>query len=260
MMHAKIRNLFLNNRPITTEEASNILGISKNNASKLLHRLCKKQEIFKIKRGLYLPSSNKALVAAENFSDPFIVVPYIYPKSYIGGWSSLSYYGLTDQLFKDTCIMTQEQVHHKKKTIGCFNYIFFKHNLSISDLLAQDLIDFIWRNEVKVPISNIHKTIIDILVNPEAGAGITHVIDCFKIYMREYYEDTIFRSYCELVKNGTFFKRLGFIVEKLYGRSHPLCFLAKENITNGYSKIDNNMECNKLATYWNLLINREMVI
>jgi len=42
----------------------------------------------------------------------------------------------------------------------------------------------IWRNNIKVQISDLHKTLLDITDDPYLGAGLQHTIDCFAEYKK----------------------------------------------------------------------------
>jgi predicted transcriptional regulator of viral defense system len=129
-------------------------------------------------------------------------------------------------------------------------------NFAYNDLGKEN----IWVDQIQVPISDVHKTIIDMLENPKCGAGIQHSIDCLKVYFDEHYNEKIFISYIKEVKNKVFFKRLGYITEILFGVNHPLCKLSKNYITKGDSLIDSSINCNKLITRWHLYISDGIAI
>ena len=251
-----LKEIFIQNKPFTTVDAANILQVSKEKASKMLYRYEHQGHLLKLKKGVYLPVSHKGLSPTETFSNPWVVAPIMYPNSYIGGWSAASHYGLTEQLFQKTCLIIPKQVHNKITKIGRFEYRLFSDFMKDQNIGKTTL----WIDQVKVQISDVHRTIIDMIENPKCGAGIQHSIDCIKVYFQESYNEAIFISYAQKVKNGVFFKRLGYITEMLYGIDHPLCKLAKENITSGDSSIDSSIKCNKLITRWNLYVSSGIVI
>jgi hypothetical protein len=40
----------------------------------------------------------------------------------------------------------------------------------------------IWRGQVKIQVSDVHRTVIDLLNSPADGGGIRHVADCLRAY------------------------------------------------------------------------------
>jgi predicted transcriptional regulator of viral defense system len=250
-----LKPFFIADKPFTLEEVAKKLSIPLKKASKLLHNYKKQGHIFNIQRGIYLPVTHKGLSPEETFGDPWVIVPLSFSGSFIGGWTASNYWQLTDQLFSTTCIMVEKNVLKRTKKIGRFEYALFKD--SFSDPIGRDVV---WRNQVPVPISDVHKTVIDMLENPKCGAGIQHTIDCLKVYFKEFYDEKIFVSYLSKIKTGVFFKRLGYIVEVLMGSDHILCHISKEYLTKGPSAIDSAIPCHKLITRWNLYVNEEIAL
>lgn len=247
-----LKQIFIQNKPFTTLEAAKVLERNIGQTSKILYKLGKQGHLYKIKKGLYLPIPHKGLTPEETFSDPWQLVPHVFPKGYVGGWSAATHWGLTEQLFRDVCILTIPPVHHKIMSFGRFDYILFSQNNAQENELEKIL-----RGNNLVSVSDPHRTIIDMLNNPDCGGGIQHTIDCMKAYFSEYYDELIFVNRIRGNK-GVFFKRLGYIVEVLFGANHPLSLIAKENISKGKSKIDSKMKCTKFISRWNLYINNEL--
>lgn len=250
-----LQPFFIENRPFTTEEIAKRLSISLREATVLLYNSKKQGHVLKLQKGIYLPIPHKGLSPEATFGDPWVVLPMIFPHGYIGGWTASNHWQLTDQLFRTTCLLTKEPVHRRSMKIGRFEYALFKN--SFSEEIGTEVV---WREQVQVPISDVHKTVIDMLENPKCGAGIQHTIDCLKVYFEEFYDEKIFISYIEKIKSGVFFKRLGYITEKLFGEDHPLCLVSRERITKGWSRIDSSLPCPQLITRWNLYINEEITI
>ena len=248
-------SFFIKEKPFTLKEAADALSVSYLDASKVLYNLKKQGHILSLKKGIYFPVSHKGLSPEESFVDPWIIVPILLPNAYIGGWSAANYWGLTEQLFRTTSLITTDKISHTALKINRFEYSLFK--TKINEERGKEKI---WREHIQVPVSDIHKTMTDMLENPRCGAGIQHTIDCFKNYMQESYEEKTFMTYANTIKNGTFFKRLGYITEVLLGSNHPLCLLAKDFITKNYALIDSHIPCKKLITKWNLYINEDIAL
>jgi predicted transcriptional regulator of viral defense system len=250
----RLKDIFLKDKVFTVQDCITPLGLSSSRkTAQVLSRLAKQGHLKRIKRGVYLPVSNKALTPDESYADPWTVLPVVFPKSYIGGWSAANFWQLTEQIFNTTCIITTTRVPYRSRNLGRFKYSIFK--IKEYDYFG---VDHVLKDHVKIPISDVHKTIIDIIQNPECGGGVQHAIDCFKEYLSIHYDELIFINYASQIKNGSFFKKLGYISEKLLGDSHPLCKLAKERITKGYSYFGSRKAPHTLITRWNLYINESL--
>jgi predicted transcriptional regulator of viral defense system len=243
-----LQSLLIQNAPFSVEEASTLLHTPRNKTSMILARYEKQGHLKRVKRGLYMPISERFLTPEQSLSDPWKVMPSLFPNGYIGGWSAANFWQLTEQIFENTAVLTTDPVKHGNcKKLG-FNYrVFSTHGVFGKDT--------VWRDTVSVPISDPHRTLLDMINNPLCGGGIQHTLDCVRVYIDEQMDETLLMEYAQKYTKGSFYKRLGFIVEKMLGESHPLCLLAKEKLTTGYTKIDSTLSCPTLITRWNLFIN-----
>ncbi len=248
-----LESFFIKEKPFMLAEVADTLSLSHLEASKVLYRLKKQGHVLALKGGIFFPVSHKGLTPEESFTDPWVVVPILFPKAYVGGWSAANYWGLTEQLFRTTSLMTTNKISHSILKIGRFDYSLFKTRDDFGK-------EKIWREQVQVTVSDVHRTIIDMLKNPKCGAGIQHTIDCFKSYLQEFYKEKTFIDYASAIKNGTFFKRLGYMTEILLGPHHPLCLLAKDFMTKNHACIDTNLPCKKFIAKWNLYTNEDITL
>ncbi|MBP6098360.1 MAG: type IV toxin-antitoxin system AbiEi family antitoxin domain-containing protein [Candidatus Levybacteria bacterium] len=253
MKTERLYTLLVQNKIFTIQDAAEILSIPHKQTSELLARLAKQGDLKRIKRGFYKPVTERFLGPDESFSNPWVVLSSLFPQSYIGGWSAASHYGLTDQLFEETCVLTLKNIRHTTQNLGRFSYHLFRIK-PFQDFATK----YIWFDQNKISISDPHKTIIDMISNPKCGAGIQHTVDCFKTYISELFDEKIFYSYAEKMQNGSFYKRLGFLCETFLTAGHPLCILAQKRMTKGYISIDSDLVCEQLITRWNLMIPKDM--
>jgi hypothetical protein len=73
----------------------------------------------------------------------------------------------------------------------------------------------IWRGHSKIAVSDIHRTIVDMLDDPAIGGGIQHVEDCVRAYFaRPDRDEAVLIAYADRLGNGAVFKRLGFLAER----------------------------------------------
>ncbi len=253
MIPRKLVPLFIKKKPFFIEEASHLLEISKKDTAHLLYRLSKANHIKNIKPGLYFPVSDKSLLADEAISDPWILVPYVFPSCYIGGWSALNYWGLTDQLYLKTAVFRNSNTVTRNRSFIGYEYALFKSILCVD--IGNDIV---WRENINVPISDVHKTVIDVINAPISGGGVYSVAESLKTYFEEFYDEGIFINYLESIENNTFFKKLGFFVDFVKGPHHTLCNLSKKRISKGYTYLVDKDKNKKLITRWNLFVEEDI--
>jgi predicted transcriptional regulator of viral defense system len=111
-----------------------------------------------------------------------------------------------------------------------------------------------WHGRTKVQISDVHRTIVDILDEPAAGGGIRHVNDCLLAYFeRPDANPEMLVTYAERHGNGAIFKRLGFLTERVKG-PETLIQACAERLTTGNVRLDPGLESFRLLRRWRLWI------
>ena len=204
-------------------------------------------------RGLYVPIQPGALGQTQVLQDPWILVPELYAPGYIGGWSALEHWELTEQLFRSICVLTHKRTAYgeaKHQGVGFFIKYIPEKNLFGTKTL--------WRDNVKVPISDPHKTILDIVDDPDLGAGLQHTTDCLSQYKKQYgnrSELDQLLEYAIQINNGALFKKLGFLAEKLEFNTSFINECARR-LTTGYACLDKSAQNNRLVTKWRLWVPR----
>lgn len=233
---------------ITAKEASDVLGLPKEKATELLMHWAAKGWLSRIKRGVYIPVPLASLTSNISIEDPFIIAEKLYRPCYIGGWSAAEYWGLTEQIFRTTVVYTTQKMRNKRTVIK--DTIFLLHKISVQSLFG---LTSIWREQIKVSISDPSRTMIDVINNPTLGGGIRHVADMLLTYLKSEHRDLdLLIHYANELNNGAIFKRLGFLLELYDPMETKYISACKENLTAGKAKLDPSLENNKLNTRWQL--------
>ena len=138
------------------------------------------------------------------------MVPVLYSPAYIGGRTAAEYWDLTEQIFRDIVVMTGRPVRGKTQQ---------RHGADFSlKHIREDMIfgtKTVWRGSTPVAISDVHRTIIDMLDDTQLGAGIQHVSDCLAAYLeREDSNVDKLLAYAERLGNGAVFNGLGLLAER----------------------------------------------
>ncbi|NOX27695.1 MAG: hypothetical protein GXP21_05850 [Gammaproteobacteria bacterium] len=240
---------------IRISDAMEVLGLERPHAAKLLAGWHKQGVIRRIARGLYVPVQPSALEQTQVLDDPWVLVPALYEPGYIGGWSALEYWELTEQLFRSVCVLTSKRTSYGKamhQGVGFFiQYAPEKNSFGTKT---------IWRDNVKLKISDPYKTMLDIINDPYLGAGLQHTIDSLSEFKKTYSkQEDLSRllDYTLQINNGALFKKLGFLAEKLNFDSSFVDACAM-HLTTGYAYLDKNAKDNKLVTKWRLWVPKEL--
>ena len=159
------------------------------------------------------------------------------------------YWDLTEQIFRDIVVMTERPVRAGSQE---------RHGASFTLRHVRAGMMFgtrsVWRGKTRIAVSDVHRTIIDMLDDPELGAGIQHVDDCLASYFgRKDRDDGELVAYADRIGNGAIFKRLGFLTERSSG-STALLDACRERLTQGNAKLDPAFPCRRLVTRWRLFV------
>lgn len=235
---------------ITSKLASECLKVSVKRARVFLAQWAKNGWIYRIQRGVYLPVELTAESLDQTFIDPWIIAEGLYSPCYIGGWSAAEYWDFTEQIFERTIVFTTRHINGKIQNIKNISFL-------ISKLTSDKMfgLQTIWKEQIKVQISDPHKTVIDVLNNPDNGGGIRLIIDMFKKYLTSSNVnlETLI-EYANKMKNRTIFKRLGFLLSLIKPEEKEIIGKCLKQISQGNSKIDPKIRCRRLIKKWRLWI------
>lgn len=196
---------------ITAEEVIEALKMSKQQSNLFLSRLAKKGWLQRLKSGVYriLPlGSDSANPIPEN---AWSIAMEIFSPGYIGGLTAAEYWDLTEQIFNTTVFFTakpQRQAHH--------NIAGLRFKTKFSDGIPLFGTSRIWPGNKLVLVSDIHRTLIDVMDDPSMGGGGRAMIDIARSYAgKKEASIEILLDYAVKLGHGAVFKRLGIIAEKI---------------------------------------------
>jgi predicted transcriptional regulator of viral defense system len=233
---------------ITIDLAAETLGVDRHQAAKLLSRWRAQGWMRRIGPGLYVPVPLDLATSQQVVEDPWTLVPSLFGKSYIGGWTAAHHWDLTEQLFNEVLVFTTQRAPQKHAAQGV---IFSLRHSTEKRFFG---LKTIWRGSTRVMISDPARTLIDMLASPDTGGGIDQVIECIATYLAsENAQRTLLIDYAKQYGNGAIFKRLGYLAEK-HLSDDELSAACRNNLTQGYARLDPTLSCNKLATSWRLWV------
>jgi len=229
------------------DDAAAALRLNRVAAAKLLARWQHQGWLTRVRRGLYAAVSLSASPADQVLEDAWSLVPGLFDPAYVGALSAAQHWGLTEQLFRPVFVYTVRPVRRTQQTIHGTAFVI-RHISEVRLFGTTPL----WRGRIKVQISDIHRTIVDMLDEPAAGGGIRHVSECLKTYLaRRDAEPSKLIDYADRLGNGAVFKRLGFLTE-LYDGPATLVDACTAHRTQGAVKLDPAIPSPRLLRRWRL--------
>jgi len=238
--------------PFTPQEASNILGFDIRRTRRFVAYLADAGWLTRIRRGLYTTVSLDVIEPSTWTEDPWIIAAKIFPPFYIGGWSACEHWRLTDQIFKETIVISSKFI--RQRHIEIQGVPFYIKVVGGDKIFGTEVV---WRDRTRVSVSDPAKTIVDILGDPKIGGGIRHIADILVAYLsHERRNDSLLMEYAHRSGNRTVFKRLGYLLEAIKVADKKLLAACRKEISSGISLLDPGApRKGRFMRRWNLRIN-----
>lgn len=232
---------------VRVDDVVTTLELDRTSAAQRLSRWTEQGWLRRVGRGAYVAASIDTMTSDLVLDDPWVLVPALFSPGYIGGRTAAEHWDLTEQIFKDVCVMTAQFVRQKYQVRQGATF-------SLKHIKEQKIFGTknVWRHRTKVPVSDVHRTIIDIIDDPAIGGGIQHVADCVVTYLRrEDRDDERLVDYGIRLGNGAVFKRLGFLVEQTPDGAE-LASRCHKHLTGGHAKLDPGQDGERVISKWRL--------
>jgi predicted transcriptional regulator of viral defense system len=238
---------------VTLDVAAEAMKTSHRLASARLARLAKSGWLVRAKPGLYLVRPlDAAPDAATTVEDPWILAHVVFAPSYIGGWSAAEHWGLTEQLFRSTFVVTAAP---RRKTEERWLTAEFHVVRVRSERLNGTVL--VWRGRDRIAISDRERTLADAFREPGWVGGMRHLAEIFATY-----RDSPFASPSKLlasmkvIGNGAAYKRMGYLAEALWPAASELVADALSKRSKGIIRLDPAIqEHGHMNKRWGLWIN-----
>jgi predicted transcriptional regulator of viral defense system len=231
-------------------DVERILQLPRAEAAKRLSRWMAQGWFHRVGRGAYAPVAIDTLGADQVLSDPWVLVPALFSPGYVGGRTAAEHWDLTEQIFKDIVVVTA-------KTLRQTHQIRHGAAFTLQHAPPEKIFGTktVWRQRSRVLVSDVHRTIVDMLDKPDLSGGIQHVADCLVAYLaRADRNDGLLMQYADRLGNGAVFKRLGFLAERT-GNAGEIVQACLSRLTAGIAKLDGALGGQqRLVARWRLHI------
>ena len=238
---------------LSVERAVELLSEPRKQVANRLAVLSRQGWLARVRRGLYvilpLESNSAGPLTVE---DPWILARELFFPCYIGGWSAAEHWGLTEQLFRSTFVVSGASP--RLRSVRFLEAEFTVVRVARMRLAGATAI---WRGAEKVMVSDRERTIVDALNAPDWVGGVRHLIDMLTTYSQTPAWDLpkLLRE-LETCGRGAAFKRFGFILEHLWPHETKSVQRALARRTSGYIKLDPSVRGRgTLNRRWGLWVN-----
>lgn len=234
---------------VRVSDAAETLKLPRDKAAKALAAWAKQGWLQRVGSGVYVPVSLELADTQHAVSDAWLLVPSLFGPAYIGGRTAAEHWDLTEQLFRDVVVFTARGIRSRSRDTG--GALFTLKHIPKERLFGMQAV---WRGQTKVNISDVDRTLVDLLDDPSIGGGIQHVGDCVHRYLQKRMGDAgKLIGYADRLGNGALFKRLGFIAER-HPEGDAIVAACRSRLTAGYAKLDPALQCSRIVTRWKLRV------
>jgi predicted transcriptional regulator of viral defense system len=237
---------------LTSARAREALGPAAATAS-VLARLVRGGWLARVRRGVYLVLPLEAQPgAAIAVEEPWVLAAVLFDPCYVGGWSAAEHWGLTEQLFRSTFVVTAATVRTSQATVLGAEYRLAKVAKARLDGATK-----VWRGSERVAVSDRELTIADALASPAWLGGVRHLADVLRSYREsdEWNPTALLRRLAQ-VKRGVAYKRLGLLVEALALDAPDLIRACLDRRSAGIVALDPSVRRNgRISKRWGLRVN-----
>jgi len=151
----------------TIEDAKQILQTSDTSVRNTISGLKQKRRIKQIRKGLYLLSPARSGIEGEWTEHIFTILPNLLGnKYYVGFWSAMSYWGMTEQILQTTYVATtsrRRRLVFDNQVVSFVTYPNSRFFGYVQETLGERTFN----------VSDREKTIVDSLAHPEYAGGIS---------------------------------------------------------------------------------------
>jgi predicted transcriptional regulator of viral defense system len=153
----------------TFKHAQAVLATSNKSVYRVLDRLKAKRRIRQVRKGLYLLSPARSGIEGTWTEHVFTILTGILGNDYyVGFWSALGYWGMTEQLPQTTYVTVMKRAR---------NLTFDNQRIQFVTYPRERFFDYTQEKlgETEFNISGREKTIVDSLAHPQYSGGISEV-------------------------------------------------------------------------------------
>lgn len=230
--------------------------VNSNTQREILSYHLKKQNVVRIRRGLFASIPISSRNAAESFSiDPYLICGKITNDAVLAYHTAFDFYGISYSLYHQFTFMSQHKIRpfsfqQMKFTCMSFPKALIEKNKTDFDVITAD------RQGLTIKVTSLERSIVDALDRPDYAGGWEEIWRS-AAHIPILNLDKVF-DYATLLDNATTFAKLGFFLEQNKNN-----FKVEDSLLNAIeNKKPNSVhylerskrESGKLIKRWNLVV------
>jgi predicted transcriptional regulator of viral defense system len=238
---------------LSVDAAAAVLGVSTHQAAIRLGRLARGGWLARARRGLYLVLPIEAQPGKEAVAeDAWVLAKELFAPCYIGGWSAAEHWGLTEQLFRSTFVVSGAARRQQRE-----NRLSTEFHIVRVPPTRLEGTTLVWRGGQRVAVSDRERTLVDALVHPHWVGGVRHLAEMFASYRDSKERDTTkLIARAEEHATGSAWKRLGYLSEQSWPDEKAIVDLALTRRTAGLIFLDPAVKSRgTISKRWGLWVN-----
>ena len=242
---------------IDVPQASAALGLDRKQTSRRLSDLSKSGWLSRVRRGLYFLRPLEALPGRPAVpEDPWVFASVVYRPCYIGGWSAAEHWDLTEQLFRETFVVTTRNVRATQEELLGLRFRLVR----IASVERISGTQEVWRGSERVNVSSPERTLVDGLNDPGWIGGLRHLLSALARFLDSDPNLENLRTELDTQARGVAFKRLGYLLEQFWPEYQELVLFAKSRHSRGVVRLDPKLPARgRLDSRWGLWVNTALL-
>ena len=239
-------------RIFTVQDIKKILNISIEHSRNIASDMVKKNAAERVKPGLFIRIPESVILDKQKYTEDAILIgAKASTKSFLSHYTALTIHGLAERYTTQIYITTtkhQRNIKYHGNTIRYLQIIpekFFGYeNIKYSN--------------TNIQVSNLERTIIDVIDKPKYAGGYNATINCLKNIDNIQYEKLL--SYLKRINSRTIIRKTGYLLEKLDNLNPPKKILKEIKGISGLHDI--YFDKNKKGKYdkeWNIIIPKNIL-
>jgi predicted transcriptional regulator of viral defense system len=238
---------------LSVADAAKVLGVSTHDAAVRLGRFARAGWLARARRGLYLVLPLEAkpggVAVAE---DAWVLATALFAPCYIGGWTAAEHWGLTEQLFRSTFVVSAAPRRKQRENRLSTDF----HIVRVRPDRLKGTVN-VWRGSQRIAASDRERTIVDALVHPHWVGGVQHLAEMMTTYREsKEFDGKKLLAQAEKHATGSAFKRLGLLAELLWPEEKAIAEFSFRHRSKGLIRLDPSVKgCGRLSKRWGLWVN-----
>ena len=219
----------------TLDDATAAMARSRPVVSRRLSTLVRVGWIARVKRGVFAIRPLEAPAGTDIAEeDPWVVAARAFSPCYVGGWTAANHWGLTEQLFKTTLIVTTRKLRSASITLGSSRFHVVRDSRARPGGITNA-----WRANAKVRVSGVERTLLDGCTHPAWVGGGRQLVEIFRSAVRDgLVHEARLEAAVGSIRRGAALGRLGLLLEHFLPDAIPLIQYARTHRGTGVVPFD----------------------